>query len=156
MPRSRISSRPCAPPDVQSVSDGAANAAGTAALATLTPRSAPQDKATKALVLDLRHHVVPNAVGHRIEGAHRRETASSVDFTDVLGSRLPIFIGGVLGLSFLLLLLVFRSILVPLKAVLMNLLSIGAAYGVIVAIFQWGWGAGLFGVSEPRSRRGSR
>ena len=74
--------------------------------------------------------------------------ASSVDFTDVLGSRLPIFIGGVLGLSFLLLLLVFRSILVPLKAVLMNLLSIGAAYGVVVAIFQWGWGAGLFGVSK--------
>ena len=64
------------------------------------------------------------------------------------GSRLPIFIGGVLGLSFLLLLLVFRSILVPLKAVLMNLLSIGAAYGVVVAIFQWGWGAGFFGVSK--------
>ncbi len=73
---------------------------------------------------------------------------SSVDFTDVLGSRLPIFIGGVLSLSFLLLLLVFRSILVPLKAVLMNLLSIGAAYGVVVAIFQWGWGAEFFGVSK--------
>ena len=66
----------------------------------------------------------------------------------MIGRRLPIFIGAVLVLSFLLLLLVFRSVLVPLKAVLMNLLSIGAAYGVIVAIFQWGWGAGILGVSK--------
>ncbi len=125
------------------------NTSGTAALATLTPRRAPQDQATKALVLDLRHHVVPNAVaGTGLKVHIGGSTASSVDFTDVLGSRLPIFIGGVLGLSFLLLLLVFRSILVPLKAVLMNLLSIGAAYGVVVAIFQWGWGAGFFGVSK--------
>jgi RND superfamily putative drug exporter len=76
------------------------------------------------------------------------QTAGAIDFSDVIGSRLPIFIGGVLTLSFLLLLVVFRSVLVPLKAVLMNLLSIGAAYGVIVAIFEWGWGAGLLGVSK--------
>ncbi len=149
-PRCRISSRRCArAPDVQSVSAVQRNASGTAALATLTPRSAPQDKATKALVLDLRDHVVPNAVaGTGLKVHIGGDTASSVDFTDVLGSRLPIFIGGVLGLSFLLLLLVFRSVLVPLKAVLMNLLSIGAAYGVVVAIFQWGWGAGFLGVSK--------
>ena len=138
-----------AAPDVQQVSPVRRNAAGTAALATLTPRSAPQDEATKSLVLHLRNQVVPSAIaGTGLKVHIGGNTASSVDFTDVLGSRLPIFIGGVLSLSFLLLLLVFRSILVPLKAVLMNLLSIGAAYGVVVAIFQWGWGAGFFGVSK--------
>jgi RND superfamily putative drug exporter len=62
--------------------------------------------------------------------------------------RLPSFIGAIVALSFVLLLIVFRSILVPLKAALMNLLSIGAAYGVIVAVFQWGWGAELIGVHQ--------
>jgi RND superfamily putative drug exporter len=138
-----------AAPDVRSVSAVQRNAAGTAALATLTPRSAPQDQATKSLVLDLRDRVVPSAVtGTGLKAHIGGATASSIDFTDVMGNRLPVFIGGVLTLSFLLLLLVFRSILVPLKAVLMNLLSIGAAYGVVVAIFQWGWGAGFFGVSK--------
>ena len=79
--------------------------------------------------------------GHR---ARRCTSAArpraAIDFADVIGQRLPLFIGAVLALSFLLLLLVFRSVLVPLKAVIMNLLSIGAAYGVIVAVFQWGWG----------------
>ena len=62
-----------------------------------------------------------------------------VDFADYIGERLPIFIGAVLALSFLLLLVVFHSVVVPLKAVLMNLLSIGAAFGAMVAVFQWGW-----------------
>jgi RND superfamily putative drug exporter len=75
-------------------------------------------------------------------------TAGSIDFAAYLGSRLPILIGGVLIVSFLLLMIVFRSLLVPLKAVVMNLLSVGAAYGVIVAIFQWGWGASLIGVGK--------
>ncbi|MFT5268534.1 MAG: RND superfamily putative drug exporter, partial [Acidimicrobiales bacterium] len=63
-------------------------------------------------------------------------------------SRLPLFIAAVLGLSFLLLMMVFRSVLVPLKAALLNLLSIGAAYGVLVMVFQWGWGAGLIGLES--------
>jgi RND superfamily putative drug exporter len=71
-----------------------------------------------------------------------------VDFSEYLAGRLLLFFGAVLGLSFLLLMVVFRSLLVPLKAVIMNLLSIGAAYGVLVAIFQWGWGGAIFGV-EP-------
>jgi RND superfamily putative drug exporter len=74
-------------------------------------------------------------------------TAGDIDFSSVIGARLPLFIGAVLGLSFLLLLVVFRSVLVPVKAVLMNLLSIGAAYGAMVAVFQWGWLGGVFGVS---------
>jgi RND superfamily putative drug exporter len=73
-------------------------------------------------------------------------TAASDDVATTLAGRLPIFIGGVLALSFLLLLAVFRSILVPVKAVLMNLLSIGAAYGVVVAVFQWGWLSGPLGI----------
>ena len=72
--------------------------------------------------------------------------AVGVDFTDYLSARLPYFFAAVLGLSFLLLMVVFRSLLVPLKAVIMNLLSIGAAYGVVVAVFQWGWGGGLLDI----------
>jgi RND superfamily putative drug exporter len=71
--------------------------------------------------------------------------AIGVDFTDYLSERLPYFFAAVLGLSFLLLMVVFRSLLVPLKAVVMNLLSIGAAYGVVV-VFQWGWGGSLLDI----------
>ena len=78
------------------------------------------------------------------------QTAANVDFADLMSARLPLFIGAVLVLSFLLLLVVFRSVLVPLKAVVMNLLSIGAAYGVMVAVFQWGWFGSLFGVHGRR------
>ena len=72
--------------------------------------------------------------------------AMITDLTDRITNRLPIFITAVVAMSFLLLLIVFRSILVPLKAALMNLLSIAAAYGVLVAVFQWGWGASLIGL----------
>jgi RND superfamily putative drug exporter len=137
-----------ATPGVASVTDARLSASGSAALATLYPATGPQDKATERLVHRLREHVVPDAIAHRGVQVHLGgQTASSIDFADVIGARLPIFIGAVLTLSFLLLLIVFRSVLVPLKAVLMNLLSIGAAYGVIVAAFQWGWGADLLGVS---------
>ena len=76
-------------------------------------------------------------------------TAIGVDLSQYFGERVFLFIGAVLILSFILLMAVFRSLLVPLKAVIMNLLSIGAAYGIIVAIFQWGWGAELIGVGRP-------
>ncbi|HYL52489.1 MAG TPA: MMPL family transporter, partial [Acidimicrobiia bacterium] len=133
---------------VASVTDARLSPSGTAALATLYPTTGPQDKATERLVHRLRDHVVPDAIAGTGLRVHLGgQTASSIDFADVIGARLPVFIGAVLALSFLLLLVVFRSVLVPLKAVLMNLLSIGAAYGVIVAAFQWGWGADLLGVS---------
>ncbi len=135
-------------PGVASVTEFRSNPAGSAALATLYPRTGPQDKATEQLVHRLRDRVLPAATSGTGLAAHiGGQTASAVDFADVIGRRLPIFIGAVLALSFLLLLLVFRSVLVPLKAVVMNLLSIGAAYGVIVATFQWGWGGSLLGVS---------
>jgi RND superfamily putative drug exporter len=76
-------------------------------------------------------------------------TAEGIDISDRLAARLPVFIAAVLALSFLLLLAVFRSVLVPLKAVIMNLLSIGAAYGIVVAIFQWGWFGSIVGIDKP-------
>ena len=76
------------------------------------------------------------------------QTAAFIDISERLSARLPLFIIAVVGLSFLLLMIVFRSVLVPLKAAVMNLLSIGAAYGVVVAVFQWGWG-----IEPDRPRR---
>ena len=75
-------------------------------------------------------------------------TASLIDVTDRISDRLLYCIAAVVLAAFLLLMVVFRSILVPLKAAIMNLLSIGAAYGVIVAVFQWGWGRALIGLDE--------
>jgi putative drug exporter of the RND superfamily len=135
-------------PGVASVTDVRPNEAGTAAIATVFPTTGPQSETTERLVHHLRDDVVPAATaGTALVVNLGGQTASAVDFSDVIGDRLPIFIGAVLVLSFLLLMLVFRSVLVPLKAVLMNLLSIGAAYGVIVAAFQWGWGGDILGVS---------
>ncbi len=109
------------------------------------PTSSPQDEATTKLVERLRSTVLPaTGIAVGVGGF----TAGSIDFSTYLGSRLPILIGAVLVLSFLLLMIVFRSVLVPLKAVVMNLLSVGAAYGVIVAIFQWGWAKDLFGIGK--------
>jgi RND superfamily putative drug exporter len=108
------------------------------------PATGPQDEATTALVHRLRDVTIPGSGVTAFVGG---QTASDVDFADHLSSRLPIFIGSVLAFSFVLLLLVFRSILVPLKAVVLNLLSIGAAYGVMVMVFQWGWLGGLIGVT---------
>ena len=76
------------------------------------------------------------------------QTAAYIDISERLSARLPLFIIAVVGLSFLLLMIVFRSVLVPLKAAVMNLLSIGAAYGVVVAVFQWGWGSSLIGLHD--------
>ncbi len=115
------------------------------ALITVVPASAPQDVATTDLVHRLRAQVIPDSGYKARVGGF---TAASQDFSEYLGARLPLLIGAVLVLSFLLLMAVFRSLLVPLKAVIMNLLSIGAAYGVIVAVFQWGWGENLIGVGK--------
>jgi RND superfamily putative drug exporter len=134
---------------VVSVSDATPSPTGKAAIATLVPDKGPQDPATVHLLHHLRDDVVRAATAgnqtmHVYLGG---ETAAGIDFSTVLGSRLPLFIGAVLAVSFVLLLIVFRSLVVPLKAVLMNLLSIAAAYGVIVAVFQWGWFGSLLGTS---------
>jgi RND superfamily putative drug exporter len=115
------------------------------ALVIAYPTTAPQDAATTQLVNDLRDEIIPSLGVEAMVGGF---TAGGVDFADVIGGRMPYLFIGVLSLSFLLLLAVFRSLLVPLKAVILNLLGIGAAYGVIVAIFQWGWGMELIGVDK--------
>ena len=124
-------------------------ASPTAVLVQVIPTTSPQDEATIALVERLRADVVPDlTAGTDLELFVSGSVAASIDFTEYLSERLVIFIGVVLVLSFVLLTMVFRSLLVPLKAVLMNIISIGAAYGVVVAIFQWGWFGGLLGI-EP-------
>ena len=119
---------------------------GDAAVLTAFPTTTPQDEATTDLVERLRSDVIPAANGGDNPIYVGGFTASIVDFSAANGERLPILIAVVIGLSFILLVVIFRSILVPVKAAIMNLLSISAAYGAIVAIFQWGWLKGLFGV----------
>jgi putative drug exporter of the RND superfamily len=128
---------------VASVGTVVPSPSGNAALLNVIPTTAPQDAATFDLVHRLRDTVIPST---GLDAHVGGQTASNVDFSTLMSSRLPIFIGAVLVLSFLLLMAVFRSLLVPLKAVVMNLLSIGAAYGVMVAVFQWGWFGNLIGV----------
>ena len=111
------------------------------------PTSAPQDAATLDTIERLRSEVFPSVLSDLPARAHiGGQTATWGDIGDQVTDRLPLFIAAVILLSFVLLTLVFRSILVPLKAALLNLLSIGAAYGVLVMVFQWGWGLSLIGV----------
>jgi putative drug exporter of the RND superfamily len=114
---------------------------------SLVATTAPQDEATSELVRHLRRDVIPAAVaGTELDVQVTGSAAVNIDITDYLAERMPVFFGAVLALSFVLLMTVFRSLLVPLKAVVMNVLSIAAAYGVVVAVFQWGWGAHLLGI----------
>ncbi|MEU6002034.1 MMPL family transporter [Streptomyces sp. NPDC047197] len=120
-------------------------------IATLVvfPTTSPQDKATADTIARLRTDVLPTAIEHGPARAHVGGAAASLsDVGQRTSQRLPVFVAAVLAMSFLLLMLVFRSILVPLKAVLLNLLSIGAAYGIMVAVFQWGWGGALIGLES--------
>jgi RND superfamily putative drug exporter len=126
------------------------NDAGDTAVIQVFPATAPQDAATEDLVDRLRDDVVPAVTaGTDVEVSVGGLTAAAVDFAEYTANQLPVFMGAVLLLSFLLLMVVFRSLLVPLKAVVMNLLSIGAAYGVVVAVYQWGWAGDLFGIGRP-------
>jgi RND superfamily putative drug exporter len=123
------------------------NPTGDVATITVYPDSSPQAYATTQLVTRLRNTVIPPIAGQTgmkvfVGGV----TAGAVDFATTLGHKLPLFIGVVVLLSALLLMIVFRSLVIPLQAAVMNLLSIGASLGVIVAIFQWGWLGSLFGV----------
>jgi RND superfamily putative drug exporter len=138
-----------ATPGVASVSPPIPNDDSSAAIVTVIPSTAPQEEATQQLVRDLRDDVVPAATqGSDVDVMVTGRQGATLDYADFTADRLPWFMGAVLVLSFLLLLVVFRSVLVPLKAVVMNLLSVGAAYGVIVAVFQWGWGKDLFGIDK--------
>jgi RND superfamily putative drug exporter len=136
-----------ATPGVASVAAPRVDAAGDTASIQVYPRSSPQSAQTTSLVTHLRNTVLPpldRATGSTvyIGGA----TASEGDFSHVLSSKLPLFIGIVIALSALLLMVVFRSFLIPLQAAVMNLLSIGAALGIVQAIFERGWLSSVFGI----------
>ncbi len=121
--------------------------APTAALIQLQPTTSPQDSETEVLVERIRDDIIaPAADGSGLEPKLTGATAANIDFTEFLSGRIILFFAVVLGMSFLLLMTVFRSIMVPLKAVIMNMLSIGAAYGIAVAVFQWGWFGSVFGI----------
>ena len=138
-----------ADPGVQVVAPVTANDDGTAAIVRVIPTTSPQDERTSDLVHRLRADVIPQATDGTGASVYvGGQTATFIDLSDKVADRLPWFVGAVIVLSVLLLMMVFRSVAVPLKAAVMNLLSIGAAYGVIVAVFQWGWGKGLVGVEE--------
>ncbi|WP_037913513.1 MMPL family transporter [Actinacidiphila yeochonensis] len=116
---------------------------------TVTPASGPQSARTGALFDTLTGHTLPRALRGTGARAYLAGTAAAqLDFRDTVTARLPLIIGIVLVCAFLLLMAVFRSVLIPLKAVLLNLLTTGASYGILVAVFQWGWGKHLLGLSE--------
>ncbi len=122
---------------------------------TVYPKSSPQAAATTDLIDHLRQTTIPQAVsGSGVQVSVGGNTAIFVDFARVLSSKLPLFIGLVVVLSFLLLSIVFRSIVIPLTAAAMNILSIGAAFGILVAVFQWGWLGSVFQVEQARTGRG--
>ena len=148
-PVQKLRSAIAATSGVVSVAPAKLNPTGEVATITVYPQSSPQALATTELVERLRDKVVPPLVKSTgmtvyVGGV----TAGAVDFATTLGHKLPLFIGVVVLLSALLLLIVFRSLVIPLQAAIMNLLSIGASIGVIVAIFQWGWLGSLMGVQK--------
>jgi putative drug exporter of the RND superfamily len=131
------------------VNEPRVNPAGDTAVLVAIPRTAPAEAATQDLIHHLRDDVIPPAersTGVRV--AVTGTTAALIDVSEKLGAALPVFMVLVIGLIFLLLLVVFRSILIPIKAALAILVSIGSSFGVVVAVFQWGWLSDLVGVEE--------
>jgi RND superfamily putative drug exporter len=121
----------------------------TVAFVSFKSTTSPQDAKTYALVKDLRSHTLPPVYDGTANHVYvYGDTAIQVDFAKVLAAKLPIFIAAVVGLSFLLLLVAFRSLVIPLTAAVMNLLAAGASFGVVVAIFQYGWGADALGLGK--------
>jgi RND superfamily putative drug exporter len=119
------------------------------AVALAYPSGSPQDVSTSNLITNLRGTVIPHAVqGGSLKVYVGGQTALADDQAAKLSAKLPVFVVAVVALSFLLLMLVFRSVVIPAKAAVMNLLSAGAAFGVITAVFQDGWLGGLVGVSR--------
>lgn len=145
----RVQAAVAADPGIASVAPPTVDeAAGVAALVAVS-RTAPQDAATVATIERLRADVLPAALAGTGATAHvGGQTATFADLGNRVKDRLPVFVTAVVAVSFLLLTVVFRSLLVPLKAALLNLLSIGASYGVLVMVFQWEWGARLIGVHD--------
>lgn len=139
-----------ATPGVAHVTTPVTSKDGALLIATVTPDTGPQEEATSDLMHRLENDTLPDALSDSgAQGYVTGVTAAQLTFRDVVVDRLPVIVTVVVAASFLLLLTVFRSLLVALKAALLNLVSIAAAYGIVVAVFQWGWGGSLFGIDEP-------
>jgi RND superfamily putative drug exporter len=136
-------------PGVASVSPAGLSPDGSTAVMTVVPTTGPQDSATDDLVHHLRESVIPDAVrGSDLRVHVGGITATAIDSTQDVAGRLPMLVAGVIGLSMLLLLIAFRSIAVAIKAAVLNLLSIAAAYGVVAEVLQGGWIGQLLGVDH--------
>ncbi|MFE1115222.1 MMPL family transporter [Streptomyces rochei] len=134
---------------VASVTPVSYNSAGDTAYLTVVPESSPQSPQTSELVERLRAEVLPRAeTGTALDVHVGGVTAGYDDFADVIVGKLPLFVGVVVGLGCLLLLLAFRSIGIPVKAAAMNVAAVAASFGIVVAIFQWGWGSELLGLGS--------
>jgi RND superfamily putative drug exporter len=134
-------------PDVAAASVQAIPAGKDISLITFKSQTSPQDAKTSALVRTLRSDVLPPLYAN--SGNHiyvYGVTAIFEDFAKVLSAKMPLFFAAVIGLSFLLLLVAFRSLVIPLTAAVMNLLAAGASFGIVVAVFQWGWGSEALGI----------
>ena len=129
-------------PQIVSVSEPQFSADGQTAVFSAIPTTGPADPETSVAIKEVRAAIPGNVY---VSGV----TAITDDLNSQLKDTLPLFVGAVIAVSFLLLMFVFRSVAVPLKAAAMNLLSIGAAYGVLVAVFQWGWGSSWLGLEGP-------
>jgi RND superfamily putative drug exporter len=133
-------------PDIAAVQPLITNPAGTVGIINVIPKSSPQDAATASLIAKIRDSYIPAATttSHTaifVGGI----TAIFVDFATVLTSKLPLFVGVIVLLGCLLLMVAFRSVLIPIVAAIMNLFAVGASFGLVVAVFQWGWGSSLLG-----------
>ncbi|MFB6505280.1 MMPL family transporter [Streptomyces sp. NPDC002466] len=125
------------------------SADGETAFVTVVPKTSPQSERTSELVDRLRADVLPQAAQNTSLQAHvGGVTASYDDFAGIIVGKLPLFVGVVTGLGCLLLLLAFRSIGIPLKAAAMNVAAVASSFGVVVAVFQWGWGSELLGLGS--------
>ena len=136
-------------PGVASVNVEQTSAKDGLSVIDVIPASAPQDKATSTLVTHLRDNVIPAAEHGTDLTVHvGGPTAASADLATIVTGKLPLFLAVIVGLGFLLLMIAFRSILVPLTAAVMNLLASAASFGVVVAVFQWGWGSEFLGLGK--------
>ena len=125
------------------------NEKGTAVIIAASPTTRPADPVTADLVERVRDVVIPAASGDGVTAYVGGGTAAFSDLAGLISQRLPLVIATVLALSFVLLMLAFRSLLVPLKAVICNLLAVGASFGILTAVFQWGWGLAPIGLATP-------
>jgi len=138
-----------AAPDVATVSEPTCDEKGTVCVFTVIAGSEPWTDQTIELVEDLRDSAIPKALrGSEAESFVGGQTAGYIDLATQISDKLPLMIAIVVGLSFLVLLVAFRSLLVPIKAAAMNLISVAAAYGVVTAVFQLGWGSSLIGLDQ--------